>query len=452
MAPGSPVGTDPWNGSFPGRQRVQARLRYVGEPGPNRSLAAAGPGRPCMQGISTVATNDWKAELKRRIEDIKEKKKVETDVQRRVRTYQNSAAAAAAPILEPVVEMESGAEELPPAPAPPVPTTPRRRRAATPPAEPTPMPVAAADERDPLFQVSSEERDEPADADESRREATILAELNRISGGDAESKREPSRRKEASSTSIDSLPTLFAIEETEPNPVKERVIAAARAAAEDLDEEPAPEPRRRHPEPPAPEQPASHLMTIGDDGDAEESAFVLDDDLDRYVPINEEVEPETAPAAAARAVRPVAKELVIDRTQRHTNNLRLGAGALDALVLLAVEGFIVWMSSMLVEANALELLINSPIAWGAFFVVLHFIYYVLFTATTGQTPGKRLMKMRVEAREGGLIGVLPGIARWILLVVSIAAAGLGMLMMYMNRDGRTLHDLILGMQVKRQHL
>jgi uncharacterized RDD family membrane protein YckC len=189
-------------------------------------------------------------------------------------------------------------------------------------------------------------------------------------------------------------------------------------------------------------------MSIETD-DGEETAFVLDDDLDRYIPL--ETGAATASASAESPVihRAPARELVIDRTQRHANNMRLGAGALDTLVLVLIEAFIIWMSSMLVESNFLELLISSPFAWGAFFIVLHFIYYVLFTSTTGQTPGKRLMGLRVEAKEGGLIGVLPGIARWILLAVSLVPAALGVLMMYANKDGRALHDLILGMQVKR---
>ncbi|MFH1812372.1 MAG: RDD family protein [Pseudomonadota bacterium] len=71
----------------------------------------------------------------------------------------------------------------------------------------------------------------------------------------------------------------------------------------------------------------------------------------------------------------------------------------------------------------------------------------------GQTPGKRLLGLRVLRLDGGRVGLAESAARNVLRLVDLLPAGygVGILCMALNRQQRRLGDLVSGCTVTREH-
>lgn len=110
---------------------------------------------------------------------------------------------------------------------------------------------------------------------------------------------------------------------------------------------------------------------------------------------------------------------------------RLGELGIGYLVHLAVDGG---------TAGAVALGI------GALVVVL---YELIFMALSGQTPGQRLLGMRVIDGYGDPPSLARAIGRLLGLFLSIALFGLGCLWIAFSREKRGLHDLLAGTWVVR---
>ena len=81
---------------------------------------------------------------------------------------------------------------------------------------------------------------------------------------------------------------------------------------------------------------------------------------------------------------------------------------------------------------------------GAIIVLL---YSIIFTATIGQTPGKRVMGLRVIDAYGETPSVVRALARALGQAVSVAVFSLGWLWIAFSREKQGLHDLIAGTYV-----
>jgi uncharacterized RDD family membrane protein YckC len=71
-------------------------------------------------------------------------------------------------------------------------------------------------------------------------------------------------------------------------------------------------------------------------------------------------------------------------------------------------------------------------------------YFVLFWSTAGQTPGMRLMGLRVLTSGGTYPGVIRSLVRVIGLGLAIVPLFLGFLPVLVDRRRRGLHDLVAG--------
>ncbi|HEY6804076.1 MAG TPA: RDD family protein [Pyrinomonadaceae bacterium] len=88
------------------------------------------------------------------------------------------------------------------------------------------------------------------------------------------------------------------------------------------------------------------------------------------------------------------------------------------------------------DIRAIEVLAGS-------LVVITFIYLTLTTALTGRTLAMRLLSLRIIDIKTGLIPTGgQAVARSILYVLSLAAAGLGIVYALVSREGYTAHDQI----------
>ena len=69
-------------------------------------------------------------------------------------------------------------------------------------------------------------------------------------------------------------------------------------------------------------------------------------------------------------------------------------------------------------------------------------YFVFFWATAGQTPGQRLLRVRVTGGDGGPIRVRRALVRFVGLVLAIAPLGAGFLPVLFDRRRRALQDFL----------
>jgi uncharacterized RDD family membrane protein YckC len=89
---------------------------------------------------------------------------------------------------------------------------------------------------------------------------------------------------------------------------------------------------------------------------------------------------------------------------------------------------------------------RNPMAIGAvgLFLGMFGLYQLYFAGMAGQTPGMRLMGIRLISVRGRAPGPGRGLVRLLALAVSVLPAGLGWLWALFDREHRALHDHIAG--------
>jgi len=130
---------------------------------------------------------------------------------------------------------------------------------------------------------------------------------------------------------------------------------------------------------------------------------------------------------------------------------RVGAAALDVVVLGSIAAFVFWATLRLCAASLVDLRTDALVPLIAFIVVMDVIYLLMFTAAGGQTVGKMLMGIRVVddgTEEGDAVPVRRAAWRAALTVISVVGFGLGWLPALFGR-GITLHDRLAHTRVVR---
>ena len=85
------------------------------------------------------------------------------------------------------------------------------------------------------------------------------------------------------------------------------------------------------------------------------------------------------------------------------------------------------------------------IAGGALFFVWSVGYFVMFWSTTGQTPGNRLLQIRVcRADDGGVLRPRRSLLRFAGLILAAIPLFAGFLMILIDYRRRGLHDMLAG--------
>jgi len=145
-------------------------------------------------------------------------------------------------------------------------------------------------------------------------------------------------------------------------------------------------------------------------------------------------------------------------TQRNAGLVSRGAALVVDLVLLAV---LVAGTSWLVQQIVLLDPENCPPAqawWQLRRHLCQFVPYVApvagimfsplyrigFWTITGQTPGMVLLGLRVLRADGGRVGLLIAVKRFIGFMLSAVTLGMGFLMVLVTDRRRALHDLLAG--------
>lgn len=362
-----------------------------------------------------MATNDWKAELRRRIADIKEKKKSEQSIQDKAKTYLDKQRKEMEfrNALDSKQEAENTEAEV---------SSIREKTSVK--AEPE-KPASKAPTRKPvqeesLFQLDDEPEAKPR---EDSREKQIKEALKKFSKASAKVEQEAQRAEEA-----------------------EKEEAGIRNA-----------------EPEAPESGAGTdaLKKIRSTSKRMEES--LDDAINRELPDDEIVkQKETGfndvlkqidPLSSADTFEDEEEEIgtstIIDKSGKYVAGLRMVAAAADLMFCGLITVGFTWISAMILMTDIISVLTAAWLPATGLLLLVHALYYITFTSSSGQTPGKALFKLKTVTRSGGPMGILPALSRWILNIFSVAFAGIGILMAFMTQTSQTVPDSLLKQRVIR---
>ena len=99
------------------------------------------------------------------------------------------------------------------------------------------------------------------------------------------------------------------------------------------------------------------------------------------------------------------------------------------------------------SSDALSNLVNAPGMWEFIFVcsIIQTLYFVFFTGKFSATPGKMLLKIRIESIQGEKLGWGLAIARYLASIFTqftLSLYGLGYIIVCIDPKRRALHDWI----------
>jgi uncharacterized RDD family membrane protein YckC len=135
------------------------------------------------------------------------------------------------------------------------------------------------------------------------------------------------------------------------------------------------------------------------------------------------------PAAALRYVGLVTRAIAfaIDAAIINVVALIVGVGVGHALSILTIN-------------DSLKVVLVA--CGGVAFVLWSIAYFVVFWSTTGQTPGNRLMQIRVCEDDGGRVRPRRALVRFVGLVIAAIPLFAGFLPILVDNRRRGLHDML----------
>lgn len=140
---------------------------------------------------------------------------------------------------------------------------------------------------------------------------------------------------------------------------------------------------------------------------------------------------------------------------------RFAAAAIDLILVTLLAGLVTVVAGLVLgvpfpttkelgpDLLLAGILDRNPMAVGALglLVGIGALYHIYLGGITGQTVGKRLLRLRVISSRGDTPGPLGGILRFVALTISLLPAGLGWLWCLFDRERRSLHDHLSGTYV-----
>ena len=157
-----------------------------------------------------------------------------------------------------------------------------------------------------------------------------------------------------------------------------------------------------------------------------------------------QLEPEPAPRISPA-------ETVAQLMETPPLSARLGAGAIDALLLIGLDAAIVYLTLRVAGlANTIDdVRVLPPIPFVGFLILLAFGYLTTFNVAGGQTIGKMLMHLRVIGDDGRRIDAASGMLRAAGCMLVPVSLGLSYVPALVTSDHRALHDRLAGTRVVR---
>lgn len=123
---------------------------------------------------------------------------------------------------------------------------------------------------------------------------------------------------------------------------------------------------------------------------------------------------------------------------------RLAAGCYDALLLGAL-----WMLAtlLIVALRGGEPVPPGNLGYQGLLLATALVFFVAFWMRGGQTLGMRAWRLKVERESGSTVDLRTGLLRFAGGLLSLAAGGLGLFWLWVDRDELTWHDRLSGTRV-----
>ena len=144
---------------------------------------------------------------------------------------------------------------------------------------------------------------------------------------------------------------------------------------------------------------------------------------------------------------------------RHAGEVVRYGGLVSRAVGLVVDAALAQLTFLVVAASVGLVLsladwlspgwVDGAIAGGGWGVVVG-VYFVSFWTATGQTPGMRIMRVRVVRADGGQLSVWRALVRLVGLVLAIIPLFAGFLPVLVDRRRRALPDYLAGTVVRAE--
>jgi uncharacterized RDD family membrane protein YckC len=135
---------------------------------------------------------------------------------------------------------------------------------------------------------------------------------------------------------------------------------------------------------------------------------------------------------------------------------RLFGVAIDLAIITVITVVVSWASLSLLEYVAIDIrdcpplesgvgqgaIVCVALQWAGIAIGLSFpwVYTLFFWTTTGQTPGKAVMGVRVVRLDGSSMTLWTSIVRLVGYSISLASMGMGFLLVLADNRRQALHD------------
>jgi uncharacterized RDD family membrane protein YckC len=123
-----------------------------------------------------------------------------------------------------------------------------------------------------------------------------------------------------------------------------------------------------------------------------------------------------------------------------TRALALIVDAVVINVIAAVTGAVLGLIGSLLGVG--DLGIVAAVTGGLLWLGWTALYFTAFWVVTGQTPGARLLGVRVVSESGGRVGIIRAVARCAVMMVALVPLGAGFITVLFDERRRGPHDMI----------
>jgi uncharacterized RDD family membrane protein YckC len=160
---------------------------------------------------------------------------------------------------------------------------------------------------------------------------------------------------------------------------------------------------------------------------------------------------EPAPSRASEASQ-AASETVASLMELPSLGARVGAGAIDFLLLVGIDAVVLYLTLRVTGLqNSLDdLRVLPPIPFVGFLATLAFGYVAAFTVAGGQTIGKMVLSLRVIGDDGRPVDAAGGMIRALGCMLVPITLGLSYLPALFTSDHRAIHDRLAGTRVVQE--
>jgi uncharacterized RDD family membrane protein YckC len=123
---------------------------------------------------------------------------------------------------------------------------------------------------------------------------------------------------------------------------------------------------------------------------------------------------------------------------------RFAAGFYDLLLVAAV-----WMliTLIVIVLRGGEAISPGALSYQLLLFVIAAAFYISSWLRGGQTLGMRAWRIRLEKNSGAAIDLRTGLLRFATGLLTIASGGVGLMWLWIDRDGLTWHDRLAGTRV-----